>query len=234
MQLKTIIWISISLHSIFKHLECWGSTSLQTFTLLCPTWRWTMGILTVMCYEQTGLFEYFSAPGSKAGCRFVKALYCISFLCQSPFPVAVPCQTTMTLCFLQVAWRQVCHEPWGFHASQRVPPSSVCLRFSHCPFYSSLFFILHLTSMFLALLSSWLFPFSLKPVSLFATLCLALACFSSMFSSVHTPFLAASLLPSFLCAATQVRRSVRRFLCKPQVQTTPCEGISATIGSDAQ
>lgn len=76
-----------------------------------------MGILTVMCYEQTHLFEYFSASDSQAGCSIVKALYCISFLCQSPFPVAVPCQTMMTLCFLQVAWRQVCHEPWGLPAS---------------------------------------------------------------------------------------------------------------------
>lgn len=42
-----------------------------------------MGILTVVCYEQGGLFEYFSASGSQAGCSLVKALYCISFLCQS-------------------------------------------------------------------------------------------------------------------------------------------------------
>ncbi|KAK9532673.1 hypothetical protein VZT92_010047 [Zoarces viviparus] len=75
-----------------------------------------MGTLTVVCYEQAGLFECFSAPGSQAGCSFVKALYCISFLCQSPFPVAVRCQT-MTLGFLQVAWRRACHEPWGLTAS---------------------------------------------------------------------------------------------------------------------
>lgn len=48
------------------------------------------------------------------------------------------------------------------------------------------------------------------------------------------PFLFASLLPSSLCPTVQVRRgSVRHFLCKPQVQTTPCEGISATTDSDA-
>lgn len=96
--------------------DCRCSSPLQTFILLCRTSRWTMGILTVMCYEQAGLFEYFIASGSQAGCSFVKALYCISFLCQSPFPVAVACQT-MTLCFLQVAWRQACHEPWGLDAN---------------------------------------------------------------------------------------------------------------------
>lgn len=75
------------------------------------------------CFEQARLFRYFNASGSQAGCGFVKALYCISFLCQSPFPVAVPCQA-MTLCFLQVAWRRACHEPRGpstSHWTPRVP-----------------------------------------------------------------------------------------------------------------
>ena len=110
-----------------------------------------MGILTVVCYEQARLFEYFSAPVSQAGCSFVKALYCISFLCQSPLPVAVPCQT-MTPGFLRVAWRRACHEPRGLTASHGAtletplcPP--VCLLSSHSeshfsspPFNSFFFF----------------------------------------------------------------------------------------------
>ncbi|TNN71376.1 hypothetical protein EYF80_018454 [Liparis tanakae] len=78
-----------------------------------------------------------------------------------PFPVAVWCQT-MTLRFLQVAWRRACHEPRGLTASHRTTSET----------------------------------------------------------------------PLRLSAGFQVRRgSVRGFLCRPQVQTTPCEGISATISA---
>lgn len=51
-------------------------------------------------------------------------------------------------------------------------------------------------------------------------------CPSPPYFPLSTPlFLFASLLPSSLCPTVQVRRgSVRRFLCKLQVQTTPCEG----------
>lgn len=113
-----------------------------------------MGILTVMCYEQARLFEYFSAPVSQAGCSFVKALYCISFLCQSPFPVAVPCQT-MTPGFLQVAWRRACHEPRGLTASHWTTLEtplcpSVCLLSSHSgshfSFFPPFYFFFTLTS----------------------------------------------------------------------------------------
>ncbi|KAK1883470.1 Mini-chromosome maintenance complex-binding protein [Dissostichus eleginoides] len=51
-----------------------------------------------------------------------------SNLLKEPFPVAVPCQT-MTLCFLQVAWRQACHEPRGLTASPRTT-SETPLRLS--------------------------------------------------------------------------------------------------------
>lgn len=48
-------------------------------------------------------------------------------------------------------------------------------------------------------------------------------------------FLFASLLPSSLCPPVRVRPgSVGGFLCKPQVQTTPCEGISATVSAAPQ
>lgn len=186
-----------------------------------------MGILTVMCYEQARLFEYFSAPVSQAGCSFVKALYCISFLCQSPFPVAVPCQT-MTPGFLQVAWRRACHEPRGLTASHWTTLEtplcpSVCLLSSHsgshfsffppffpfyCFFYSH---VLHPSSIYLLLPLLQYFICHLLTVLLLP---------------VSTPpFLFASLLPSSLCPTVQVRRgSVRRFLSEPQVQTTPCEG----------
>lgn len=207
-----------------------------------------MGILTVVCYEQAGLFEYFSAPGSQAGCSFMKALYCISFLCQGPFPVAVLCQTTMTLCFLQVAWRQVCHEPWGLTAGHRttsLPPPQFSLSVSlfssnspPCPLWTLLFlckrmFPLMLTYVFrhlflhLYLLHLLLFSYPPPPV------CLSPSS-PSCFPLSTPPFLFASLLPSSLCPAVQVRRgSVRRFLCKPRYQTTPCEGISAAAVCDA-
>lgn len=113
----------------------------------------TMGILVVVCYEQAAVFQYFSASGSWASCSFEKTMYCISFLCQSTFPAVQPCQTTMTLCFLQVAWRWVCHEPWGLTASHWITsksphallsliaisrlfvfPSSLFSTFSSCPF----------------------------------------------------------------------------------------------------
>lgn len=186
-----------------------------------------MGILTVMCYEQARLFEYFSAPVSQAGCSFVKALYCISFLCQSPFPVAVPCQT-MTPGFLQVAWRRACHEPRGLTASHWTTLEtplcpSVCLLSSHSgshfsffpPFFPFYFFfyshVLHPSSIYLLLPLLQYFICHLLTVLLLP---------------VSTPpFLFASLLPSSLCPTVQVRRgSVRRFLSEPQVQTTPCEG----------
>ena len=189
-----------------------------------------MGILTVVCYEQARLFEYFSAPVSQAGCSFVKALYCISFLCQSPLPVAVPCQT-MTPGFLRVAWRRACHEPRGLTASHGAtletplcPP--VCLLSSHSESHfssplltpasssSSSFFyshVLHSSSIYLLLPLLQYFICHLPTVLLLP---------------VSTPpFLFASLLPSSLCPTVQVRRgSVRRFLSEPQVQTTPCEG----------
>lgn len=191
-----------------------------------------MGILTVVCYEQAGLFEYFSASGSQAGCSFVKDLYCISFLCQSPFPVALPCQT-MTPGFLQVAWRRACHEPWGLTASHwttSVAPTLSAFKSPPCAFeahvflfslppFNSFFFYFALISLPSSILSC------LPPPACPPPPCLPLS---------TPPFLFASLLPSSLCPTVQVRRgSVRRFLCKPQVQTTPCEGISATTVSDA-
>lgn len=192
-----------------------------------------MGILTVVCYEQAGLFEYFSASGSQAGCSFVKALYCISFLCQSPFPVAVPCQT-MTPGFLQVAWRRALPRALGPH---RQPLNN--LRGPHSlRFQVPHLVLLKLTfSFFLYLpLTLWFFYFALisLPSSVFSYLpppaCPPPPCFPLS----TPPFLFASLLPSSLCPTVQVRRgSVRRFLCKPQVQTTPCEGISATTVSVA-
>lgn len=101
--------------------------------------------VTVMSSEQARLFEYFSTLSSQAGCSFMKALYCISFLCQSPFPVAVLCQTTMTLCFLQVACRQACHEPWGLTVSHRTTSKpllrlSVFKSFATLPFLDLPFF----------------------------------------------------------------------------------------------
>lgn len=101
--------------------------------------------VTFMSSEQARLFEYFSTLSSQAGCSFMKALYCISFLCQSPFPVAVLCQTTMTLCFLQVACRQACHEPWGLTVSRRTTSKpllrlSVFKSFATLPFLDLTFF----------------------------------------------------------------------------------------------
>lgn len=189
-----------------------------------------MGILTVVCYEQGGLFEYFSTLGSQAGCSFVKALYCISFLCQSRFPVAVLCQT-MTPGFLQVAWRRALPRALGPHCQPlnnlRGPTCTassthlvlLTLTFSSPPLSSPCF-------LYLALISPPSSVFSYRP----PPACPPPPCFPLS----TPPFLFVSLLPSSLCPTVQVRRgSVRHFLCKPQVQTTPCEGISATTDSDA-
>lgn len=81
--------------------------------------------------ELVWVFECLNAPLSRVDCSFVKALYCISFLSQSPFPVAVPCQTTMTRRFLRVACRQVCHEPWGFTASHWTTSRTAHLHHNH-------------------------------------------------------------------------------------------------------
>lgn len=124
--------------------------------------------VTFMSSEQARLFEYFSTLSSQAGCSFMKALYCISFLCQSPFPVAVLCQTTMTLCFLQVACRQACHEPWGLTVSRRTTSKpllrlSVFKSFATLPFLDLTFFLpLHVSLNFLPPFNCFLFLFLLS------------------------------------------------------------------------
>lgn len=162
-----------------------------------------MGILTVMCYEQAQLFEYFSASGSQAGCSFVKALYCISFLCQSPFPVAVLCQTTMTLRFLRVAWRQACHEPQGLTASHWTtsqapspsglsafksfpPPCPHWITLFPCPTFSLIPY-LPVTAAFCSFPPpSVHFSPTSSPVFSFTTSFQSFAPFSSVFPSVRT------------------------------------------------
>ncbi|CAL8387273.1 unnamed protein product [Boreogadus saida] len=61
----------------------------------------------------------------------LRVQYCISFLCQRPFPAVLRSQTTMTFCFLR--WRR-CHEPRGSTTTRpsSTPPPSGCQTVSAC------------------------------------------------------------------------------------------------------
>lgn len=145
-----------------------------------------MGILTVMCYEQAGLFEYFSAAGSQAGCSFVKALYCISFLCQSLFSCGGAVSNDDPPGFLQVAWRRA--PPRALWPS---PPTfarpRLCRRSSHSPPCA---------------FEARVFPPSPSPLSSVVLLSSLPSSTLSVHPSVHTSFplrIPSSLLPLSHC-----------------------------------
>lgn len=185
--------------------------------------------VTVMSSEQARLFEYFSTLSSQAGCSFMKALYCISFLCQSPFPVAVLCQTTMTLCFLQVACRQACHEPWGLTVSRRTTSKpllrlSVFKSFATLPFLDLTFFFSHfmfpLISCFPLTVFYFFFFSHLSCTYLFPSmpnLSLATSCFSFVFPCIYTSF--PFCIPSSLLPLS--RRPGQKMVC----QTFPVQAV---------
>ncbi|CAB1452987.1 unnamed protein product [Pleuronectes platessa] len=166
-----------------------------------------------VCMNERGCLSILARRRSQAGCSFVKALYCISFLCQSPFPVAVPCQTTMTLCFLQVAWRQVCHEPQGLTASHRAtsePPTPSGLS-SPSPTLPSLGLTstsISLNSPVTATSSPLSFISPLLPPAPFSYLPPPFTPFPPLCVPRSTPpsSLFTSLPPSSLCPGVQVRR----------------------------
>lgn len=191
--------------------------------------------------NKPGCLSILARPGSQAGCSFVKALYCISFLCQSPFPVAVPCQT-MTLCFLQVAWRRVCHEPRGLTASHWTTSKtplrlSVCFQvITHLALFTfsepRLLFQLNL---YLPLTLLLLFYIPSSPFHLlkYFLICYLTSVLAPLLLHVSLrPHLLSSLHPFFPPPFVPLSRSEEGlsgvFLYKPQVQTTPCEGISPT------
>lgn len=199
-----------------------------------------MGILTVMCYEQAGLFEYFSASGSQAGCSFVKALYCISFLCQSPFSCGgavsnddpqLPASRMETglpralgphrqpLNNLRASALSVCllssHSPPCPHFS--LPPRSLLLP----PFNACLFYFTLISFILLPLLQYFLIRHLLYVLLLHISLCPHL--FSSLHPFFPPPFVLLSRseegLSGVSCASCRSRPHLVR-------------GISATV-SDA-
>lgn len=204
--------------------------------------------------NKPGCLSILARRAPRRAVAFVKALYCISFLRQSPFPVAVPCQT-MTLCFLQVAWRRACHEPWGLAAGHRTTsePPPLCLsasfqviphlalfgsHFFHTlslvslnslpPFHSCFFYFAPIS--FTPLLSIYLL--SLLQYFLISLLSV-LTPFSSMFPSVHTSFplcIPSSLLPLSHCPGQ--KRVCQAFPVQAAgPDHTLQEGISATTVS---
>lgn len=196
-----------------------------------------MGILTVTCCERAALFEYFSAPGSQAGCSFCESPVLYFF----PAPEPVSCGGAVS------------------NDDPRLPASRMETGLPRAPGphrqplnnlrAAPALFAFKSASPHLALV--WLSPTPhlpyLPPLNLFPPLI-----FSPLYTSLFLIFFSATscllvLLPrvcpstplllfasrlpsSSLCPTVQVRRgSVRRFLCTPQVrsQTTPREGISA-------
>lgn len=151
----------------------------------------------ILTHEQARLLQCFNASVSEAGCSFKRTLYCISFLCQSPLPVAVLCQTLMTSRFLRVAWRQACHEPRASPPAPEQPLSpyslSIINLFWNCSWLLlSAFF--QFSSFIIFYHSSPVYP----PLFCFPPLffCLPLLASNTPFS---LPFPSASLLSLSVC-----------------------------------
>lgn len=202
--------------------------------LVCQTWHSTAGIQWHLCLL------------NKPGCLSILAHWAP----RRAVALWKPCIVFLSCARARFLWRCCVKQRWPSAsckshvdrpatspgaspsaAEQPPSPCSVCLfssRLPPCPFWISLFFLpLHVSLNFLPPFNCFLFfssLISLAPISSPPCLIYHLRP-PSCFPVSTPPFLFVSLLPSSLCPAVQVRRwSVRRFLCKPQCQTTPREG----------
>lgn len=206
--------------------------------LVCQTWHSTAGIQWHLCLL------------NKPGCLSILAHWAP----RRAVALWKPCIVFLSCARARFLWRCCVKQRWPSAsckshvdrpatspgaspsaAEQPPSPCSVCLfssRLPPCPFWFSLFFLpLHVSLNFLPPFNCFFISFSslisLAPISSPPCLIYHLRppVSPSCFPVSTPPFLFVSLLPSSLCPAVQVRRwSVRRFLCKPQCQTTPREG----------